>query len=208
MDEGIHEVDRNLSLLEPLLSHPPSRRRPKLYPTETDLERVEPLLKRKPFVCMAPNSVWFTKAFPPHKWIALINQIPPSCQIYLLGGPADQSSCQEIQDAASHPAISNLAGKLSLLQSAVLMEAAEMNYVNDSAPMHLASSVNAPTTAIFCSTDPIFGFGPLADQSIIIQHPTPPPCKPCGLHGLASCPQKHFKCAEEIPAESFPFPTL
>ena len=207
MEEGTHEVDRNLSLLEPLLPQIPARRRPKLYPSKTDWDKVMPYLS-KPYVCMAPNSVWYTKAYPPHRWIALINQIPTSCQVYLLGGPADQGSCQEIQDASSHPAVSNLAGKLSLLQSAVLMESAEMNYVNDSAPMHLASSMNAPTAAIFCSTDPIFGFGPLAEKATVVQHPTPPPCKPCGLHGLASCPQKHFKCAEEIPLESFPFPTL
>lgn len=29
------------------------------------------------------------------------------------------------------------------------MQQAEMNFVNDSAPQHMASSVNAPVTAIF-----------------------------------------------------------
>lgn len=207
MREGVHEVDRNLSLLTPLLTHTPAKRRPKLYPTPSDTDKVKPFLT-KPYVCIAPNSVWFTKAYPPHKWITLINQIPVSCKVYLLGGPADHPSCQVIQEAVSHPEVTNLAGKLSLLQSAVLMKSAEMNYVNDSAPMHLASSMNAPTAAIFCSTDPMFGFGPLADQSTVVQHPLPPKCKPCGLHGLASCPQGHFKCAEEIPLKSFPNPTL
>lgn len=207
MEEGTHEVDRNLSLLNPILGHTPGRIRPRLYPKESDALHVEPYLN-KPFVCIAPNSVWFTKAFPPHKWITLINRIPPACQVYLLGGPGDEDFCQSIQDAATHPAVSNLAGKLSLLQSALLMASSEMNYVNDSAPMHLASAVNAPTTAIFCSTDPLFGFGPLADRAAVIQNPSPPTCKPCGLHGLANCPQQHFNCAEEIPIESIPLPTL
>lgn len=70
-----------------------------------------------------------------------------------------------------------------------------MNYVNDSAPMHLCSAVNAPVTAIYCSTIPEFGFGPLSDNSHILQTKEKLSCRPCGLHGFKSCPEKHFKCA-------------
>lgn len=63
------------------------------------------------------------------------------------------------------------------------MHDAQMNYVNDSAPMHLASAMNAPTAAIFCSTIPEFGFGPLSDDSRVIQIQKPLACRPCGLHG-------------------------
>jgi ADP-heptose:LPS heptosyltransferase len=78
------------------------------------------------------------------------------------------------------------------------MKDAEMNFVNDSAPMHLASAVNAATTAIFCSTIPEFGFGPLADNSAIVQTSEKLDCRPCGLHGFDQCPKKHFKCAITI----------
>jgi heptosyltransferase-2 len=77
------------------------------------------------------------------------------------------------------------------------MKYAKMNYVNDSAPLHLASSVNAPVTAFFCSTVPAFGFGPLSDQSKVIEVKELY-CKPCGLHGYKSCPEGHFKCGLEI----------
>ncbi|MBK7311575.1 MAG: hypothetical protein IPI93_12510 [Sphingobacteriaceae bacterium] len=43
-----------------------------------------------------------------------------------------------------------------------------MNYVNDSAPLHLASATNAPVTAFFCSTVKEFGFYPLSDNSRVI----------------------------------------
>jgi heptosyltransferase-2 len=78
------------------------------------------------------------------------------------------------------------------------MKNAQMNYVNDSAPMHLASAVNAPVTAIFCSTIPAFGFTPLSDHSRVIETSEVLPCRPCGLHGYAKCPKGHFKCAETI----------
>ena len=73
-----------------------------------------------------------------------------------------------------------------------------MNFVNDSAPMHLASSVNAKTTAIFCSTVPEFGFGPLSDLSQVVEIKEKLKCRPCGLHGKKACPEGHFKCGFEI----------
>ena len=89
-----------------------------------------------------------------------------------------------------------------MLQSAALMEGALMNYVNDSAPMHLASAMNAPTTAIFCSTIPAFGFGPLSDNCVVIESSQKLNCRPCGIHGSKFCPEKHFNCAEKISVKS------
>jgi len=81
------------------------------------------------------------------------------------------------------------------------MKYAVMNYVNDSAPMHFASAVNAPVTAIYCSTLPSFGFGPLSDRSFIVERQGELYCRPCGLHGKKACPEGHFRCALEIKEE-------
>ena len=76
-----------------------------------------------------------------------------------------------------------------------------MNYVNDSAPMHFASAMDAPVAAIYCSTVPSFGFGPLSTQSYIIEVHEQLACRPCGLHGKAACPLGHFNCARLIHAQ-------
>ena len=73
-----------------------------------------------------------------------------------------------------------------------------MNYVNDSAPLHIASAMNAPVTAYFCSTLPSFGFGPLSDNANVIQTKQTLECRPCGLHGKRKCPQQHFNCGHQI----------
>jgi heptosyltransferase-2 len=78
------------------------------------------------------------------------------------------------------------------------MKDAAMNYVNDSAPMHFASAVNAPVTAVYCSTIPSFGFGPLSDIKYIVEIKEPLDCRPCGLHGYKACPRGHFHCAWHI----------
>lgn len=191
-----HEVDRNLSLLSGLCDDSPER--PKLYPSPADERKAEALAEGGPFICIAPNSVWFTKQWPAHQWIRLIGLLPPHIRILLLGSPADHAACEHIRAAHPDRAIQNLCGQLNLLQSAAVLRRARMNYVNDSAPLHLASAVNAPVCAIFCSTIPAFGFTPLSDRSIVVETEIALDCRPCGLHGYKACPKGHFRCAESI----------
>lgn len=190
-----HETERNLSTLKPLFGE--VKAKPKLYPTPIQKQRVKPYQQIK-YICAAPTSVWFTKQYPIEKWIQFFNKINPHLTTYLLGAPNDAPVCDEIIGKSKNKKMENLAGKISLLESAWLMQGAEMNFVNDSAPMHLASALNAPTTAIYCSTLPAFGFGPLSDNSAIVETKEFLPCRPCGLHGKKSCPEGHFKCAHTI----------
>jgi len=199
LDKGLHEVDRNNNLIVWFAST--LKRQPKLYPSIEQYKRVEAYTE-KPYVCIAPNSVWFTKQYPEHKWVEFLNTLPTNYVVYLLGAPSDVESCERIKSlSTSSNSIVVLAGKLSFLESAALMEKAVMNYVNDSAPMHIASSMNAPVAAIFCSTVPSFGFGPLSDKSFNIETTEKLSCRPCGLHGKKVCPEGHFKCAEGIEKE-------
>ncbi len=146
-----------------------------------------------PYVTISPASVWFTKQVPQVEWIALIKALG-NVNVWLLGAKNDREFCQFI--AADFSNVKVLAGELSFLQSAALMKGAVMNYTSDSAPMHLCSAVNAPVTAVFCSTIPEFGFGPLSDESYVIETTLKLDCRPCGLHGHRTCPQGHFKCGQ------------
>ena len=192
---GKHEVDRNIDLIKKFTDD--KRLRPKLYAKEEDKEKAK-TYKDEKYVCIAPASIWFTKQFPKEKWIEFINQLPKDLKIYLLGSPADNSLCQHILDLSTNKNVQNLSGKLSLLASGELMKDAVLNYVNDSAPLHLASQANAPVCAVYCSTIPEFGFGPLSDFSNIVEIKDSLYCRPCNLHGYHQCPQGHFKCAMDI----------
>ena len=197
IEPGKHEVERNAALLNPLQLKNTPQPRPKLYPSAADYEAVQ-LYQARRYQCIAPTSVWFTKQFPARKWVEFIQKVPRETVVYLLGAPSDVAACEHIRQQTIRDNLVNLAGKLSLLESAALMQGATMNYVNDSAPLHLCSAMNAPTTAIFCSTVPAFGFGPLADNARIVETPEPLDCRPCGLHGHRACPLGHFRCATTI----------
>ena len=204
MGNGKHEVDRNLEILAPIWGQaPPEMRRPRLYPSPKDYQRVK-AYQESSYVCMAPASVWYTKQLPATHWVKLMDRISHTDNIYVLGAPSDRTYCEELAQQSLHPNIYPLAGELGLLASAALMERARMNYVNDSAPMHLASAMNAPTVAFFCSTIPQFGFGPLADSSWIVETSTQLTCRPCDLHGKKACPEGHFRCGKEIEMEKIP----
>ena len=190
-----HEVERNNDLIAAFTDSVLSK--PKLYPSAGDIAAVQQYTQKN-FITMTPSSVWFTKKYPFEKWIEFINAIPAVFTIYLLGGKDNIEECEAIRLASTHANVVVLAGKLSFLQSAALMKSAVMNYVNDSAPLHFASAVNAPVTAIFCSTVPAFGFTPLSDTSFIIETSEILPCRPCGLHGKKECPLQHFKCGFSI----------
>lgn len=195
---GPHETLRNLKLIESITDG--SVFPVKLFPSKTDYAKVSQF-KTKKYITVSPASLWFTKQFPEEKWAEFIKETEPELAIYFLGSEKEKQLCERIIGASGHSNSLNLAGKLSFLESAALMEHAAMNFVNDSAPMHLASSVNAPTTAIFLSTIPEFGFGPLSEDSTIIQTEKELKCKPCGLHGWQKCPEKHFDCAMTIKKE-------
>lgn len=197
--DGKHEIERNQELIAHLTDLIASK--PKLYPTNNDLIAIDKLI-HKQFICIAPSSVWFTKQLPTEKWIELIQHIHPNITIYLLGSKNDKAYCDEIIYKSKSNNCINLCGKLSLLQSAALMKYAQMNYVNDSAPLHLCSAINAPVTAFYCSTVKEFGFFPLSSNSIIVETSEKLNCRPCGLHGYMQCPEKHFKCAYGIVIDS------
>ena len=135
---------------------------------------------------------------PAQNWIHLINAVPTNYTIYLMGAPNEKDLCAEILSGSSTGDVFNIAGQLNLLEAAALINGARLNYVNDSAPMHLASATNAPVAAIYCSTIPAFGYGPLSDTQFIVETLEPLACKPCGLHGKKACPLGHFNCGHSI----------
>jgi heptosyltransferase-2 len=204
-EKGQHEIDRNHQLLSSLFLTKVAM--PKLYPTASD-ELAVSSYQQLPYLCIAPASVWFTKQFSIEKWVDLINEIPFKGPIYLIGGPGDKLLCDQILQKINRKLVVNLAGRLSFLASAALQKKAVLNYVNDSAPMHFASAVNAPVVAVYCSTLPNFGFGPLSDKSFIVQTNEALACRPCGIHGKKQCPLKHFDCAKTIKMDQLIAPLL
>ncbi len=195
IENGKHEIERNHELIKNITDSNVAKL--KLYPNKDDYEKVSKF-KTDDYISISPASVWFTKQYPVDKWVEYIRSLDKSLKIYLLGGSSDKTLCERIKRECETWNISVLAGELSFLQSAALMKDAKMNFTNDSAPLHIASAMNAPITSVFCSTVPKFGFTPLSDISKIVEVSIHLKCRPCGLHGKKECPLGHFNCAYMI----------
>jgi heptosyltransferase II len=194
-DSSQHEVDRNIMLLQHLGIS--GRWLPKLHISRHHYAAMEARASQ-PYICIAPSSLWVTKQYPESLWKEFLDGLPAHYNCYIVGSKDDIPLATRLCNKTTHAAVMSVAGLLSLPETAALMANASMNYTNDSAPLHLASATNAPVTAIFCSTIPAFGFGPLSDHSHILEAPKSLPCRPCGVHGRKACPEKHFDCANLI----------
>ncbi len=204
---GLHEIQKNHELLSAIGDM--TLCKPKLYPSSTDVLKITSF-QTKPYICIAPASVWFTKQFPMEQWVKFLNDLVFEGTVYIIGGPGDKRLGDTIIASLpnSQNEIVNLAGQLDFLASAALQAKAVLNYVNDSAPMHFATAVNAPVVAIYCSTIPDFGYGPLSAQSFIVQTQQQLTCRPCGIHGKKACPLGHFSCANTIQMQQLLEPLL
>jgi len=195
LEEGVHEVERNHALIAPFCNE---RMAPKLYPTALDQVPQE----MQGAIVLAPASQWGTKQWLPEKWVGLIHALgksAPQQPVVLMGGPGDAPLLQNIrQRAGMHPKLSLTPPSATLAFASALVAHSKCVVSNDSAPLHFASALGRKAVAVYCSTVPEFGFGPLTPGSLVVQSEDPLTCRPCGLHGHKKCPEGHFDCARTI----------
>jgi heptosyltransferase II len=207
--EDAHEIDRDLSLLDPLLGSKSNRVLPVVGVAEEDVRAADALLGEaegkspgflhRPIVAFAPGSVWATKRWPQRSYEALANALTEEgCSVVLLGGDRDVELCSNIEGREkSGSPIVNAAGRLSLAGSAALLRRCRAIVSNDSAPLHLAMGVGTPVIALFGPTTTAIGFAPVGPRDEVVEVEGLP-CRPCNIHGGNECPIGSFECMRGI----------
>ena len=201
-DRTKHEVDKLLSFVAP---ENKKRYEIELYPGEKEKMKgdnlwKENLLEDKKVVVLAPGSKWFTKQWPVEYFNKLAESLKKLSNVRLIvvGGK------DEINLPIEKENIIDMRGKTSLLELADILSRADVVVTNDSSPIHIASAFKKPKIfALFGPTIEKFGFFPWSLNSKVFQVDGLK-CRPCGIHGGKSCPEKHFKCMRDIlPEEVF-----
>jgi ADP-heptose:LPS heptosyltransferase len=95
--------------------------------------------------------------------------------ILLIGGKADKRSSNYIVHHTKACAL-NLAGTLTLLQSAAVIEKCNLFVGHASGPTHIAAAVGTPVVAIYGADDPQ-NFGPIGKRVKVVSSSLP--CSPC-----------------------------
>ncbi len=148
-----------------------------------------------PYVAVAPGSIWGTKRWP--GYAELVSRLEGP--VVVLGSAADSGLAEAVAAGAPGRAHS-AAGALTLRESAAVIEQAALLITNDSAPLHMATGVGTPIVAVFGPTAPSQGFGPLGNQSRVVQE-SGLWCRPCSPHGPERCPFGHHACMRGIGVE-------
>lgn len=191
----MHEIERNHALIQPLV-HGPSKL-PRLYPGDAEMAAVS-RYKNGPYICIAVAGSKVTNSLPLEQWVRFIRVVPDRYTIYLLGGARERPMCEWVRDNAGRDRVVVLADQLSLMESPALMKDAAANFTCDSSPLHMASAMDAPVVAVFCSTDLYNGFGPLSQKHVVVETRETVDCRPCTTHGRDACPNGHLACATTI----------
>lgn len=200
---GLHEIQRNLSLLKPLGIERDEIIRPELFIDKAEEERASEFLKRngiadeEKYISIAPGSVWFTKRYPAERFAQLITEISSAgLKVVLIGGKDDVELCEGLASLGKGAAY-NAAGLFSPLESAALIKRSALLITNDSAPLHLANAVSTRVFAVFGSTVTGFGFFPYGNSDIVFQAEGLE-CRPCGIHGRTECPKGTLECMNAV----------
>lgn len=182
-------------LLEPLaewglsVQAPPS---PQLFlPPEIKISEKLPVS----YVALAPSAAHPLKRWPLAHWEKLI-ELLPDAQFVVLGGSEDhflQTLAEKFPDR-----VSNWAGKLSLLESAKVIQGAQLLIANDTGLLHVAEQLGIYCIALMGPAP--FGY-PSREKTEIMELNLS--CRPCSKHGQGPCVNPQYKkCLVDIRPES------
>lgn len=201
---GIHEIQRNLSLLRPLGIEEENIVKPDLYLSgdeESSIDKflsAEDVRKEDDLIALAPGSVWFTKRYPKEKFAEVLSLLKnTNLKVFLIGGEADKELGDFLISNSGNKNIINTIGKLNVLESAELIRRCKVLLTNDSAPLHIANSVGTKVISLFGATVPQFGFFPYGKDDVILETEGLK-CRPCSIHGGDKCPIGTFVCMHNI----------
>jgi len=114
--------------------------------------------------------------------------------IVLLGGKDDQALGDRLASLFPESVI-NLAGKLTLNQSASWLKQSSGVVCHDTGLMHIASAFKKNLVVIWGNTTPKIGMYPYLPGAFVKHFQVEDlNCRPCSKIGFQKCPKKHFKC--------------
>lgn len=154
-DEGkISESELNLNFVEHLTGRKFNHKNPtlKLAANYSKQGVIEKFLAEigSDYVCLAVSAPYETRCYPVEKWVEVIRLIQQKYKkpLVILGAEEDFERCESIARQIKKN-IYNMAGKFSLMESAICISGARLLIGNDGGLIHIASAFNLPVVQLF-----------------------------------------------------------
>lgn len=208
-DPDKHDVDQNLRLV---CDHPEllllADRKPELFFTNDERQNVRHLLNSyklpsdRPWIAIAPGGGRNVKhSMPQKRWpikhyLRLVDELCARHQAFviLLGDQHDHFLSSKLMG----PQRVNLAGEITLRQTALVIEICLLYIGNDSGLLHVAGAMGTPSLSFFGPTSP-YGKTPFWMNHKALY--TSESCSPCYKNGVAPLCPYLLKCLNNISPE-------
>lgn len=167
---------------------------------EIDVKKILPDDFQNRYVAYIIGGSEATKKLPLQKMVELCRKI--NRPIVLIGGKEDVENGDNLVKVIELPIV-NLAGKLSISESASVVKQAAKVLGHDTGLTQIAAAFHHTVYSIWGTTSPLFGIKPYAKNSVLLEKKDLA-CRPCSKAGLPLCPLGHFKCMNELDLSSVP----
>jgi ADP-heptose:LPS heptosyltransferase len=188
--DELHQVERNLRLVEQLGFVPRDRRLALALPHEARAAApgllagagIDP---EAPFVLLHPGASAQARRYPPERFAEVARLLEGHGLPVLVTGVARE---EEIVAAvlAGAPTAHSLGGRTGLAEYAALVERAALVICNNTLPMHMADALRTPLVVTYAGTELEEQWRPRTAPARLLRRPTP--CQPCYLF---RCPIGH-----------------
>ncbi|MFW7382014.1 MAG: glycosyltransferase family 9 protein [Oligoflexus sp.] len=160
-------------------------------------------LKFGDWLAIAPGAAHPTKKAPQDMFIDILDRIrqhlrmaerpEKSMGLLFVGSEAEREEALSIADTLGWQGpVLNLAGKLTLWESALALKEVLYTISNDSSLAHISEAVGTPCGVLFGPTVEAFGFVPWRRESKAFSAPLG--CRPCSKHGKVNCRYNDMLC--------------
>ena len=151
---------------------------------------------------IAPGASTPTRIWPIERFAELVTSLHRSRQMQpvIIGGAADRTACDRLQELTRDCGSINLAGQKSLAESLGLMRTARLLLTNESGPMHMGRVTRIPTVVVASGADFTNYINyPSADPHFIAVTSTDRSCFDCHWNCIYPAPPGSVKrCLNDV----------
>jgi ADP-heptose:LPS heptosyltransferase len=196
-EDGAHQVDRNLALLEPFGFDCADRtldlRVPE--PARSSLERLlaaRGVHRDERLIVAAPWASCSARTYPTARLVEAAARLGDelACKVALTGPEKRRPESGPLLERLAGGGI-DLVGRLSFAEFAALVGRAGLLLGNNSGPMHVAEATGTPSLILYSGTDLESQWRPRHAPARLLRRPTP--CHPCYLF---ECPLEGHPCLD------------
>lgn len=152
------------------------------------------------FIAVAVGAQFATKTYPQNLMAEALKNLP--LPIVLLGGKQEAAKADFIEKNLSGQEVYQWCGKTDLIQSAAVVQMAQLLITHDTGLMHIGAAFKRKMVSLWGNTIPEFGmyayYGSAHQVESVALEVKGLSCRPCSKIGHAKCPKKHFKCMNDI----------